>query len=232
MPTSAQNAIRFILDGEVVSVTDVAPTTTLLEFLRERLGRTGTKEGCAEGDCGACTVVLGELDGERIVYRAVNSCIRFLPTVDGKELVTVESLKAVDGALHPVQQAMVDCHASQCGFCTPGFVMSLFALYLDEPAPDRKSVVRAIAGNLCRCTGYRPIIDAGLRMRSVPRTADLEPRERAGERSPQRAAGNPAQGHADPPSRALAFTHRSLPTSSPDWCSRIPTRFCSPAAPT
>jgi xanthine dehydrogenase small subunit len=113
-------------------------------------------------------VVLGELDGERIAYRAINSCIRFLPTVDGKELVTVESLKAADGTLHPVQQAMVDCHASQCGFCTPGFVMSLFALYLDEPAPDRKSVVRTIAGNLCRCTGYRPIIDAGLRMRAYP----------------------------------------------------------------
>jgi xanthine dehydrogenase small subunit len=168
VPTSAQNAIRFILDGEVVSVTDSAPTTTLLEFLRERLGRTGTKEGCAEGDCGACTVVLGELDGERIVYRAVNSCIRFVPTVDGKELITVESLKAADGTLHPVQQAMVDCHASQCGFCTPGFVMSLFALYLDETTPNRKSVARAIAGNLCRCTGYRPIIDAGLRMRTYP----------------------------------------------------------------
>src|SRR4029077_17433117 len=153
---------------ELVSATDVAPTTTVLEFLRERLGRIGTKEGCAEGDCGACTVVLGELDEERIAYRAVNSCIRFLPTVDGKELVTVESLKAANGALHPVQQAMVDCHASQCGFSTPGFVMSLFALYLGESAPDRKSVVRAIAGNLCRCTGYRPIIDAGLRMRAYP----------------------------------------------------------------
>jgi xanthine dehydrogenase small subunit len=163
-----QGRIRFILDGEQVSVGDLPPTTTVLEFLRERLGRTGTKEGCAEGDCGACTVVLGELDGERIVYRAVNSCIRFLPTVDGKELVTVESLKAGDGALHPVQQAMVDCHASQCGFCTPGFVMSLFALYLNESAPDRESVVRTIAGNLCRCTGYRPIIDAGLRMHGYP----------------------------------------------------------------
>ena len=166
MPSDTQSSIRFILDGAVVSVADAAPTTTLLEFLRERLGRTGTKEGCAEGDCGACTVVLGELDGERVVFRAVNSCIRFLPTVDGKELITVESLKGADGTLHPVQQAMVDCHASQCGFCTPGFVMSLFGLYLAESSPDRKSVVRAIAGNLCRCTGYRPIIDAGLRMRA------------------------------------------------------------------
>ena len=168
MANAEQGRIRFVLDGEQVSVGDLPPTTTLLEFLRERLGRTGTKEGCAEGDCGACTVVLGELDGERIVYRAVNSCIRFLPTVDGKELVTVESLKAANGTLHPVQQAMVDCHASQCGFCTPGFVMSLFALYLNEPAPGRESVVRTIAGNLCRCTGYRPIIEAGLRMHAYP----------------------------------------------------------------
>jgi xanthine dehydrogenase small subunit len=163
-----QGQIRFLLDGEQVSVGELPPTTTVLEFLRERLGRTGTKEGCAEGDCGACTVVLGELDGERIVYRAINSCIRFLPTVDGKELITVESLKTVDGTLHPVQQAMVDCHASQCGFCTPGFVMSLFALYLAEAGPDRESVVRTIAGNLCRCTGYRPIIEAGLRMHAYP----------------------------------------------------------------
>ena len=168
MTDSGQGRIRFLLDGEPASVDDLPPTTTLLEFLRDRLGRTGTKEGCAEGDCGACTVVLGELDGERIVYRAVNSCIRFLPTVDGKALVTVESLKAPGGALHPVQQAMVDCHASQCGFCTPGFVMSLFALYLSESAPDRESIVRTIAGNLCRCTGYRPIIEAGLRMHAYP----------------------------------------------------------------
>jgi xanthine dehydrogenase small subunit len=158
--------IRFILNDHTVELSGVSPMTTLLDWLRDHCGLKGTKEGCAEGDCGACTVVLGELDGERVVYRAVNSCIRFLPTVDGKELVTVESLKAADGALHPVQQAMVDCHASQCGFCTPGFVMSLFALYLNESAPDRKSVVRTIAGNLCRCTGYRPIIDAGLRMRA------------------------------------------------------------------
>jgi len=165
---TAASQIRFLLDGEQVTVSDLAPTTTVLEFLREKLGRTGTKEGCAEGDCGACTVVLGELAGERILYRAVNSCIRFLPTLDGKELITVESLRTAGGALHPVQRAMVDCHASQCGFCTPGFVMSLFALYLNDPAPSRDSVVRTIAGNLCRCTGYRPIIEAGLRMNEYP----------------------------------------------------------------
>src|SRR5438046_2174825 len=112
---------RFLLDGHTVETNNIAPTATLLNFLRETLGRTGTKEGCAEGDCGACTVVVGELDGERIKYSAVNSCIRFVPTLDGKEVVTVESLKGADGSLHPVQRAMVDSHASQCGFCTPGF---------------------------------------------------------------------------------------------------------------
>ena len=137
---AGSRGVRFVLDGEVLTVDDVEPTMTLLEFLRERLGRTGTKEGCAEGDCGACTVVLGEPNGQGIAYRAVNACIRFLPTVDGKAVVTVESLKAADGTLHPVQQAMVDCHGSQCGFCTPGFVMSLFALYLEQPSVDRAAV--------------------------------------------------------------------------------------------
>lgn len=158
------NGIRFVLDGEVIKARGVPPTTTLLQYLRDTLGRTGTKEGCAEGDCGACTVVLGELEGEQIAYRAVNSCIRFLPTLDGKEVVTVESLSRNDAPLHPVQQALVDHHASQCGFCTPGFVMSLFDVYLNQPGARRAQIVDALAGNLCRCTGYRPIIEAGCRL--------------------------------------------------------------------
>ncbi|MEP6940438.1 MAG: xanthine dehydrogenase small subunit [Rudaea sp.] len=164
----ADTPIRFVLDGECVEISGMPPTTTVLEYLRERAGRMGTKEGCAEGDCGACTVVVGELvdadeGDESVRYRAINSCIRFLPTLDGRELVTVESLAAGED-LHPVQQAMVDAHGSQCGFCTPGFVMSLFALYLAQPQASRDDVVTSLSGNLCRCTGYRPIIDAGCRM--------------------------------------------------------------------
>jgi xanthine dehydrogenase small subunit len=157
--------LRFVLDGAVVSIHEPPPTMTVLEYLRDVAGRRGTKEGCAEGDCGACTVVLGELGAGRcrMTYRAVNSCIRFLPTLDGKELVTVESLQQSSGAAHPVQQSLVDNHASQCGFCTPGFVMSLFALYLNCAEADREQVLDALAGNLCRCTGYRPLIEAGMR---------------------------------------------------------------------
>jgi xanthine dehydrogenase small subunit len=157
------------MDGQIVCAENLPRTMTVLEYLREVAHRTGTKEGCAEGDCGACTVVLGERDGEHIRYRAVNSCIRFLPTIDGQELVTVESLLGPDETLHPVQQSMVDHHASQCGFCTPGFVMSLFALYLHNPTPTREQVIEALSGNLCRCTGYRPIIEAALRMGDYPR---------------------------------------------------------------
>ncbi len=158
--------VRFILDGEVVELDNLAPTRTVLQFLREDLVRPGTKEGCAEGDCGACTVVLIELDdsGEDLAVRPVNACIQFVATLDGKELLTVESLASAENGLHPVQQAMVEEHGSQCGFCTPGFVMSLFALFKNDPAPDRVAIDDALAGNLCRCTGYRPIVAAASRM--------------------------------------------------------------------
>src|SRR5438132_1650878 len=161
---TTSGTVRFVLDGEVVTVSDVGPTRTVLNFLREDLSRTGTKEGCAEGDCGACTVVVGELAGDDVRFRSINSCIQCVPTLDGKELITVESLKAINGALHPVQRAMVDCHGSQCGFCTPGFVMSLFALYKSAQKPSRRDINDALAGNLCRCTGYRPIVDAAQKM--------------------------------------------------------------------
>ncbi len=185
---SAAETVRFVLDGRIVEAHGVDPTTTLLQYLRETLGRTGTKEGCAEGDCGACTVVIGELHGGardgRIDYRPVNACIRFLPTVDGKAVVTAESLKGT-GGLHPVQRAMVDCHGSQCGFCTPGFVMSLFGLYLERPRPARREVVSALSGNLCRCTGYRPIIEAGNRMDDYP---EPDAWSRSDAQSPRRRA--------------------------------------------
>ena len=162
---TGQRPIRFLLDGRVHEAADVEPTTTVLDYLREELQRAGTKEGCAEGDCGACAVVIAEPDADRVRFRAINSCIRFLPTLDGKALYTVESLKRLNnGRLHPAQQAMVDCHGSQCGFCTPGFVMSLFALYRNNPSPNRAAIDDALSGNLCRCTGYRPIIAAAQAM--------------------------------------------------------------------
>lgn len=162
---TTHTAVRFVLDGKVISETGLSPTTTVLQYLRERVGRPGTKEGCAEGDCGACTVVLGELVAGRIKLRSVNACIQLLPMLHGKALFTVESLKTLnDGALHPVQQAMIDNHASQCGFCTPGFVMSLFALFKLTATPDRAQINDALSGNLCRCTGYKPIIHAAEHM--------------------------------------------------------------------
>jgi len=177
-----RTSLRFILDGETVELNGVDPNRTVLQFLREDLGRTGTKEGCAEGDCGACTVVLADIDesGKRLRARAVNSCIQFLPTLDGKELLTVESLSADGNDLHPAQEAMIDCHGSQCGFCTPGFVMSLFALYKSNASPTRKEVDEALAGNLCRCTGYSPIVDAAREMYSAAPDRDnwlLQPGE-------------------------------------------------------
>jgi len=151
--------IRFLLDQELRVEEQLDPNLTVLQYLRERCGKTGTKEGCASGDCGACTVVLAEPDGDRLRYRTVNSCLTFVAALDGKQLISVEDLKH-QGRLHSVQQAMVDCHGSQCGYCTPGFVMSLFALQKNVAAPDDAATHEALAGNLCRCTGYRPILAA------------------------------------------------------------------------
>ena len=168
--------IRFFHRGAVVEVSDAAPTRTVLEWLREDAHCTGTKEGCAEGDCGACTVVIGRLDAQgALELQPVNSCIQFLPTLDGKALFSVEDLKAPaakGGALHPAQQALVDCHGSQCGFCTPGFVMSLWACGERHgqaaTRATRQELADDLSGNLCRCTGYRPILDAGERMFDLP----------------------------------------------------------------
>jgi xanthine dehydrogenase small subunit len=158
MSAAPRDTIRFLMDGQVRELRGVDPTTTVLNWLRYQAKRPGTKEGCAEGDCGACTVALGTLDGDTVRYDAVNACIQFLPSLDGKELVTVESL-ARDGELHPVQRAMVEHHGSQCGFCTPGFVMSLFAMH-EKADPTETPVPDVLAGNLCRCTGYGPILEA------------------------------------------------------------------------
>ncbi|HEX5645108.1 MAG TPA: 2Fe-2S iron-sulfur cluster-binding protein, partial [Erythrobacter sp.] len=155
----ARSTIRFLRRGKVVELSGFPPTRTLLDYLRLDERSRGTKEGCNEGDCGACTVALGRLKRGRLVYEPVNACILLLGQIDGAELVTVEDL-AQDGVLHPVQQALVDLHGSQCGFCTPGFVMALWTLYQQGGARTRSEIADHIAGNLCRCTGYRPIIDA------------------------------------------------------------------------
>ena len=172
--------IRFYFGGRTVEVSGVQTTRTLLDWLRENRRQMGTKEGCNEGDCGACTVVLGELDAQGgLQLRSINACIQFLPTLDGKALFTVEDLAALapagaggQSALHPAQQAMVECHGSQCGFCTPGIVMTLWDTYErhleDGTRPTRQELADNLSGNLCRCTGYRPILDAGQRMFDLP----------------------------------------------------------------
>ena len=157
-----RNAVRFIRRGRIVERRGFSPSETLLDHLRLNERAFGTKEGCAEGDCGACTVAVGRLRAGRVAYEPVNSCIQLVGMLDGTEVVTVDDLAAPEGALHPVQRAMVDAHASQCGFCTPGFVMSLFTLYHAGVPANRTVVNDWLAGNLCRCTGYRPIADAAL----------------------------------------------------------------------
>jgi xanthine dehydrogenase small subunit len=164
MATATRDRVRFLLGGAERALAAPDPSMTVLEYLRRVERRCGTKEGCAEGDCGACTVVLGELEGDGVRYRPVNACIQFLPTIDGKQLITIEDLAGPDGALHPAQQAMVETSGSQCGFCTPGVVMSLFAMFHGGAAPDRDGIDDALAGNLCRCTGYGPIAAAAERM--------------------------------------------------------------------
>ncbi|MBD3664056.1 xanthine dehydrogenase small subunit [Sulfitobacter sp. TSTF-M16] len=157
--------ITFLLNGDPVSLTDVSPTTTLLDWLRESRGLTGTKEGCNEGDCGACTVMITDAEGSR----SLNGCILFLPQIAGKHVTTVEGIAGPDGTLHPVQQAMVDHHGSQCGFCTPGFVVSMACAHLNG-ATDHDV---QLAGNLCRCTGYAPIIRAADAAADAPVPAHL-----------------------------------------------------------
>ncbi|MGK0273117.1 MAG: xanthine dehydrogenase small subunit [Cocleimonas sp.] len=170
------NTIQFLLNGEKVSVSNPNPTQSVLYYLRENKKLMGTKEGCAEGDCGACTVVIGELVDDNPELKTVNACIQFLPTLNGKALFTVENLRQEDGSLHPVQQSMVDHNGSQCGFCTPGFIMSLWNVYNqyqisshhNDSKPDQAEIRSALTGNLCRCTGYRPILEAAQKMFDLP----------------------------------------------------------------
>lgn len=157
---SPRTEIRFLLNDREVRLSEVGPSDTLLDHLRLEQRLRGTKEGCAEGDCGACTILVGRLTGGSVTYETVTSCIRLLPSVDGCHIVTVEGLTGSDGALHPVQKALIDLHGSQCGFCTPGIVMSLYALWMENPSPAVADVEVALQGNLCRCTGYQPIIEA------------------------------------------------------------------------
>ncbi|RVD58028.1 xanthine dehydrogenase small subunit [Mesorhizobium sp. M2D.F.Ca.ET.185.01.1.1] len=169
--TKIRNEIRFILNDADVALGDVAPDATLLDWLRLNRSLRGTKEGCAEGDCGACTVLVGKLSSEGLVYESVNACIRFMGSLDGTHVVTVEHLRGNGEKLHPVQQAMVDFHGSQCGFCTPGFIMSLYALWMRTPDPSNAAIEKALQGNLCRCTGYEAIMRAAHAISSYGKAA-------------------------------------------------------------
>lgn len=151
--------IKFLLNQSETNIDQIDPNTSVLDYLRDHLNRTGTKEGCASGDCGACTVVIAEVEKNQLVYHSANACITNIGSLHGKQLITVEDLKT-NNQLHAVQQAMVDCHGSQCGFCTPGFIMSMFALRKNNKASDRHIINESLGGNLCRCTGYKPIIEA------------------------------------------------------------------------
>ena len=161
------NTIKYIFEDKIQEIKNPDPNETILNYIRLKLKKTGTKEGCAEGGCGACTIVTGELKKNKIIYKAINSCIAFTTSLEGKQLIVVEDLMLKDGSLHPVQSAMVNYHGSQCGFCTPGFVMSLFSMYKNNSSYDKKTIEESISGNLCRCTGYRPIIDAAKSLKNT-----------------------------------------------------------------
>jgi len=164
------NKIKFVWKNKVYSISNPDPNETILNYVRLKLKKTGTKEGCAEGGCGACTVVLGELENNKIIYKAINSCISFVSSLEKKQLILVEDLVSKNGTLHPVQDAMIKYHGSQCGFCTPGFVMSLFAMYKNFSSYNNEKIQDSISGNLCRCTGYRPIVDAAKSLNNVSRS--------------------------------------------------------------
>ena len=161
------NTIEFIFNNKIYRISNPDPNETILNFIRLKLKKTGTKEGCAEGGCGACTIVLGELVDNNIQYKAINACIAFLTILNGKQLILVEDLISSDGKLHPVQNAMVKFHGSQCGFCTPGFIMSMFAMYKNNKSFNDEIINDSLSGNLCRCTGYRPIIDAAKSLNKI-----------------------------------------------------------------
>jgi xanthine dehydrogenase small subunit len=161
------STIKFVHKDQIIAIHNPDPNETILHFVRTKLRKTGTKEGCAEGGCGACTIVLGALKRGKIIYEAINACIAFIPTLARKQLILVEDLVSDDGSLHPIQKAMVNYHGSQCGFCTPGFVMSLFAMYKNHSVYKDNIINDSISGNLCRCTGYRSIIDAAKSLNKI-----------------------------------------------------------------
>ena len=215
--------IRFVHRGAIVSVSGVAPTRTALQWLREDARCTGTKEGCNEGDCGACTVIVaglpapGQAPGtvaQGLSLQPLNACMLFLPALDGKALITVDDLKPMGGGtLHPAQQAMVDCHGSQCGFCTPGFVMSLAACYeqgCGGAAPTQAELADVLAGNLCRCTGYRPILEAGQRMFGLGQAAGARLDLSATQQALARLASEPPLDYLGPAPDGSAALHRAL----------------------
>ena len=165
----SSNAVEFVFENKIIKIKNPDPNETILNYVRLNLKKTGTKEGCAEGGCGACTVVLGEIKNNKIFYKSINSCITFLPVLNGKQLILVENLSSKEGKLHPVQDAMVNFHGSQCGFCTPGFVMSMFTMFKNNKSIDNELINDSLSGNLCRCTGYRPIVDAAKSLNHLSR---------------------------------------------------------------